>query len=88
MAGRRHAAAADIARQALMLADCGAFYRLLAALPDEQRGLARMLIAGRRHADIAARFGMSTTEVAAYRRAIQRLVASLRPEVVQIQRTG
>ena len=46
---------------------------------DEQRGLARMLMAGRRHAAIAARFGMSTTEVAAYRRAIQRLVASLRP---------
>ena len=86
MDGRRHAAAADIARQAPMLADCGAFYRLLAALPDELRGLARMLMAGSRHADIAERFGMSKEEVAAYHRAIQRLVVSLQPRTGRRER--
>ena len=79
MDGRRHGAADDVARQAPMLADCGAFYRLLANLPGDLRGFARMLMDGRRHADIAARYGLSKDEVAAYRAAIQRLLAALGP---------
>ena len=79
MDGRRHEAADDVARQAPMLADCGAFYLLLATLPGDLRGFARMLMDGSRHADIAARFGVSKDEVAAYRAAIQRLLAALRP---------
>lgn len=79
MDGRRHKDADDVARQAPMLADCGAFYRLFATLPKTLRGLARMLMDGSRHADIAARFGASKDEVADYRAAIQRLLAALRP---------
>ena len=79
MDGRRHEAADEVARQAPLLAEYGAFYRLVATLPGDLRGFARKLMDGSRHADIAARYGVSKDEVAAYRAAIQRLLAASRP---------
>ena len=70
---------ADVARFAPMLVECGIFYRLIDALPQKLRGVARMLMAGSRHSVIAKTLGMSEEEVTAYRNELRRLAASLRP---------